>query len=158
MSALTKLSILLLLVAGGSCLFIVMAVIAPTQKIEKKSTYYQAIALYAHTRDIHQSQKLGKQIENIVIKRMDCYRFSPFERGSRCLGPYSSDLVALGRQQLQSAPDLGLFLEQIQLCPLVHAMCMGDIQEARNCISMEARCLDSVYDEYWRGSPFSQLY
>lgn len=132
-----------------------MAVFAPTMNVVQESTYAQMSRLATQVAKIHQSQKLGGDIENVIQERIACYSRSPFERGDRCLVPYITALVDLGRERIQSAPDLGSFLNVIRRCPIMYAVCMGD-GNLQNCVDVEARCIDGMYDEHWRGRPFSR--
>ena len=155
MSVLTRLSLASVVVFVSICIFWGMAVFAPTQSIVQESLYANIARLYVETQKIHQSRTVGKQIEGIVNRRVDCYLFSPFERVNRCVIGYTTELVSLGRQEIQSAPDLSGFLESVHVCPIMYAVCMGEIGDPVECISIEARCLDGMYDTYWRGQPFT---
>lgn len=143
-----------ILVLAGCALFFSLAAFAPKGQVEKADALRQVTELYQFTQDTGQSYKLGERLNHVVSERVACYGDSPLDRLANCNEKYIIDIVQLGRSAIVSAPDMGLFMEKVRACPIVYSACMGDIGKAEECIVLEARCIDGMYDAYWRGRPF----
>jgi hypothetical protein len=110
--------------------------------------------IYQNFKTIYPS-KISPIIKQIAKARIDCYASSPLNRlQGNCLTTYREDLLSLGRSEIDSAPDVGLFLYIISNCPIINSVCLGQGESQEECITMESLCLESVYDNFWRGKPF----
>lgn len=143
---------LLLLVACAT--FFSLASVAPKKPVEKIDALRQVTELYRFTNKTAQSYKLGSKLNTIVRERVTCYGSSPVDRLANCNEKYIVDIVRTGRDSIASAPDMGLFIENVRTCPIVYSVCMGESHNRDECIAFEARCIDGMYDEHWRGRPF----
>jgi hypothetical protein len=97
---------------------------------------------------------LADELKEIVSERINCVESNPTSRLEFfCLRDYRMSLMTLGKESINSAPNLGLFLSDIRDCPIVNSICLGQSGTIESCISLEALCLDNLLDMYWRGSP-----
>ena len=102
--------------------------------------------------------ELETELEALVKKRNDCYG-SHSELSSRlsdCRKHYLSDILALARQNIKSAPSLGKFMLCVRECPLTYSMCRGAESDEANpdveCSIKEVQCIEACLDLYWRGT------
>ncbi len=131
---------------------------SPGVKMEQKSIYARMRALYAFSATVPQSEKLGQRFEEISAARIRCYHTTPIGRLDICSKDYTYQILEAGRQEVDSAPDLGNFISQVSYCPIVHSICMGEKDDLNQCIKAESQCIDGMLDLYWRGKPFQSLY
>ena len=143
-----------LLLLATCATFFFLATFAPKSPVEKIDALTQVKELYSFTSRTAQSYKLGNKLNAIVRDRVSCYGNSPVDRLTNCNEKYIVDIVRTGRDSIVSAPDMGLFIENVRTCPIVYSVCMGDIHNQEECIVLEARCIDGMFDEHWRGRPF----
>ena len=154
MSITARLSLIPMLIALGCLLFWAAAVFSPTQKTPQDSAIAKVTALYDFTKGVSQSQKMGSRLEEIVHNRVSCYSSTPLQRNTICNVNYVEQIVAIGRRKILSAPDMGSFVDNVRFCPIAYSACMGERGNAGECVVMEARCIDGMYDAFWRGRPF----
>ncbi len=120
---------------------------------------------------------LSPRLIELAQKRVDCFGASPMERfNGACRSDYLNSILQVGREEIKSAPRLGDFLANVDNCPVMYSVCMGEKSEqdcrvidgenvceyaednVLNCAAMEARCIDKVLDTFWRGSPVDTYY
>ncbi len=120
---------------------------------------------------------LAPRLIELAQKRVECFGASPLERfKGGCRSDYLNAIMKVGREEIVSAPRLGDFLANVDNCPVMYSVCMGEKSEQNcrvtdgervcdyaddqvlNCAAMEARCIDGVLDLYWRGSPVDTSY
>ena len=101
---------------------------------------------------------LKDDLAEIINERQSCYsrNLKTFERVKECRKKYVRSIVALSRERIKSAPQLGDAILCFQSCPISHAICMGDSIDCENmdCVSSEARCIEYCLDTHWRGGAF----
>jgi hypothetical protein len=137
-----------------ACLiFLCMGLLTPVRTVTPPPTLEALANIYNEVVHTPESRKLGKRLTEIARERVECYAGSPLERGLSCNQRYITDIVYLGRKEIHSAPDMGHFLENVRLCPIAYAICMGEQEDGELCLITEARCIESIYDMFWRGSP-----
>ena len=119
--------------------------------------YEQMVKGYEMIQDVELSE-LEDELKAVATARNDCYgglsKIS--SRLKTCRKSYLSDILALARQNIKSAPDLGKFILCIQDCPLAYSMCQGEefneTDDDSECIVKEVQCIESCLDRYWRGA------
>ncbi len=106
------------------------------------------------------SFRAKKEFETIILDRIDCFEsnVSYRDRINICLHEYRGDITDVAREFIAGRPQLGLFIENVSLCPIMYNLCQGqkDLQEFETnnlCIRFERQCIDYMLDEYWRGLP-----
>ncbi len=157
---------------GILLIFIGLALMGPSQKTANQSVSMEQLSkVYEHVEKVHASS-LAPHLAEVVQRRVDCFGASPMERlDGVCHLNYLNAILEVGRTEVQSAPKVGDFLINVSLCPVVYSVCMGEKAEQNcrriegetvcgsapdngpKCAAMEARCIDSVLDAYWRGAP-----
>lgn len=136
--------------------FLIVSYFAPTKKTIKLKTRDFAIQLYEKSRDTKPSLKTKSQLFLVINERLDCYSGSPLARIDNCDRRYLESIVNVGREKIRTPPDLGLFIPAVKYCPIVYNICMGYKNNSSECVVEETQCIDSAFDEFWRGKPLSQ--
>lgn len=139
------------LVAAG----LLFALAIPFQKNSAWKFYEQMVTRYEMIQDVELSDLEG-DLKEVVAARNDCYlsfyRLPP--RLSICRKRYLTDILALARKEVKSAPELGKFMLCVRDCPLAYSMCRGtDINgtdAASECTKKELQCIELCLDLYWR--------
>ncbi len=149
-----------------------LALYGPSQNVTFEGASVEGLReTYESVEKVHPSS-LSPRLTELARKRADCFGASPMARfDGLCHSEYLRDILRVGREEIESAPRLGDFLVQVDSCPIVYSVCMGEksAQDCResegervceyaeenmsNCAAMEARCIDRILDIYWRGSP-----
>jgi hypothetical protein len=135
-------------------LFWLVAGLAPVKDAHTPPANASVVEIYQTAKNVPQSQKVGSLLDEVVKKRIACYTVSPLNRANACIPPYLRDIVAIGRQQLVSAPDMGAFMRNVRFCPISYSVCMGEKSDSAACVRTEAACVDFIFDNFWRGRPF----
>lgn len=128
--------------------------------IRKGSPYGSIKTFYQDVKKVKISDLDRPEIEKIIQKRINCYdkSFSYIDRISNCNINYISDIVEFSRKNIRSNPLLGNFVDKIVMCPVVYNVCQGSEDlENESCIDVENKCIESMMDQYWRGSNFANL-
>lgn len=123
--------------------------LAPPSNIERARQLYQKVNMTLP------SVVSAKKHEEIILERLECYAENSdyAKRIGLCNNQYAKDIVKQARESLTSRPEMGLFVKNIQLCPVVHNMCTGQTNNDRErCIVFERQCIDYMLDSYWRGA------
>ncbi|MDR0622459.1 MAG: hypothetical protein LBJ61_11390 [Deltaproteobacteria bacterium] len=101
---------------------------------------------------------LAKPLNDIVRKRVACYgTFAQNRLKGDCRKEYLLSLLSLGSVSIvESAPNIGSFLNSVGYCPIIYSICRGKGFDTVDCEIIEAKCLDDFFDQFWRGSPYNQ--
>lgn len=143
------------LLAAAIFLFVLMN---PFEKKYSAWDFYEDMVMgYEAIEEVELSELEG-ELKEVVKRRNDCYgnisNLSP--RLSICRKHYLSEILALARQNIKSAPDLGKFMLCVRECPLAYSMCAGtEIEEINinsECTIKEIQCIELCLDRYWRGT------
>ncbi|MCP4021584.1 MAG: hypothetical protein GY729_07065 [Desulfobacteraceae bacterium] len=113
---------------------------------------------YEEVKQTDLSNELHAKIFDIVQTRRDCFasQVTYDARNNTCRKEYTLSIFQLARENIKSAPMLGLFIRCIRECPIAGSLCTGE--EGTNedqCIDMEARCIEFCLDKYWRGGEYA---
>lgn len=113
-----------------------------------------AVRMYEGVKLVQPSRIAGEEYETIIRKRVLCYdrATTPLERKRPCNITYVDAIIRTARDNLKSAPLLGLFIHNVQYCPIVYSMCIGEHMDKDSCVTVERQCIDQTLDIYWRGS------
>lgn len=125
------------------------------QSVEHRSNIDIARELYERVNNTRPSVVSAKVHEEIIRERLECYaRNNDYARRIReCNNLYAKSIVKQARTVLTSRPDMGLFVKNINLCPVVHNMCIGQTEnDVEKCIVFERQCIDYTLDTFWRGA------
>jgi len=141
----------------GIFLFFGMIILRATdfKKIDHKSNIEVARELYEKVNKTLPSVVSAKENELVVRNRLECYaENNDYTRRIRtCNNAYSKALVKQARNTLTSRPDIGLFVKNVNLCPVMYNMCVGLTENDREkCITFERQCIDYTLDAFWRGA------
>lgn len=141
----------------GIVLFFGLIILRATdyKKIEHKTNIDFVRELYGKVNNTLPSVVSANENEAIIRDRLQCYaENNDYTRRIRmCNNFYAKALVNQARDTLTSRPDIGLFVANINLCPVMYNMCVG--QTANNkekCITFERQCVDYTLDTFWRGA------
>lgn len=96
-----------------------------------------------------------KENDVIIKQRLRCYaEYGEYEtRIRKCNNLYAKSIVAQAKSVIMPRPDLGNFVRNLSICPVMHSLCLGKTDnDKEKCIAFERQCIDYVLDEYWRGS------
>lgn len=161
---------------GTTLVFYILAFFAPVSRVDDSGlSLFTLRNIYADIEKVHPSH-LTPQLLKVVQQRVECYRATPTARlYGYCHSNYLEDIVSIGRAEIHSAPQLGKFLTSVKFCPIVYSICMGEEKTGQGCQSglqgvvecnvddydgddnicngMESRCIDAIFDRYWRGAP-----
>jgi len=90
-----------------------------------------------------------------IRDRLKCYeeKHEYLGRIQVCNNAYVKRIVALARASIRSRPNIGEFVLNVDMCPIVYNLCMGQThQDKERCILFERQCIDYTLDVFWRGS------
>ncbi|MDR0356577.1 MAG: hypothetical protein LBJ64_12710 [Deltaproteobacteria bacterium] len=164
------------LALGLISLFFLMALHGRTKDVtDQTASIPRLTSLYEGIENLHPSS-LSPELMEIVKRRTDCYGESPTSRlNGECNTRYLEDLIEVGRRNILSAPRIGYFLIDVKICPIMYSICMGERADLVcreiggemsctnspdndvRCTAVEAKCIDGVLDEHWRGAPLSPI-
>lgn len=125
------------------------------KEIEEKTNIEFAREIYDKVNNTLPSIVGAKNHEQIIRERLECYAIdSDYARRIRvCNNLYAKAIVKQARDALTSRPDMGKFVMNVNLCPVMYSMCMGIADNNKNrCITFERQCIDYNLDSYWRGA------
>lgn len=125
------------------------------KEIEEKTNIEFAREIYNKVNNTLPSIVSAKNHEQIIRERLECYAIdSDYARRIRvCNNLYAKAIVKQARDALTSRPDMGKFVMNVNLCPVMYSMCMGVADNNKNrCITFERQCIDYNLDSYWRGA------
>ncbi len=97
-----------------------------------------------------------KKHEEIIRRRLKCYEttFQYSERIEKCNLQYNNEIVNQARKAIISSPQIGLFVRNLVMCPIMYNLCSGKTNNNRErCIQFERQCIDYTLDKYWRDEP-----
>ncbi|MGE4552862.1 MAG: hypothetical protein AB7D57_07100 [Desulfovibrionaceae bacterium] len=136
---------------AGLMLFHGQTTIEPTDEF---SNIDRALSLYNRALEVKPSRMGAEGFTRIIRDRLDCYDAaeSPMDRSRLCNLAYVDGIIRNARAHVQAMPELGLFIERVQFCPMVYSMCIGGTRSPEDCITLERQCIDAALDYYWRGT------
>jgi len=114
-----------------------------------------ALESYALVGKIKPSRIGAEDFRKVIRARVQCYEqvTTPLERKKPCNITYVEAIIHAARKNIKSIPEMGLFVREVQYCPIMYNMCIGEMSSQDYCIDYERRCIDRTLDKYWRGSP-----
>ncbi|HWR03458.1 MAG TPA: hypothetical protein VN419_05515 [Humidesulfovibrio sp.] len=114
-----------------------------------------ALQSYALVERVKPSRIGAEDFRKVIRTRVQCYEqvTTPLERKKPCNISYVESIIHAARKNIKSVPDIGLFIRDVQYCPIVYNMCIGDMNSREYCIDFERRCVDRTLDKFWRGTP-----
>jgi hypothetical protein len=117
-----------------------------------------ALSMYNDIKQEESSRIGSEEFQRIIQERVLCYNnvTSPLQRNRPCNITYVDEIVRTARVNFQSAPQLGLFIREVQYCPIAYSMCVGENMDMETCITFERKCIDLSLDKYWRGFPLNE--
>lgn len=111
--------------------------------------------LYNNVRDTLPSEVNAAENTQAIQDRLKCYEEN-HDYGQRiqiCNNKYVKKLVQHARKGIQSRPNLGEFVLNVDMCPILYNLCMGQTEDDKErCILFERQCIDYTLDMFWRGS------
>lgn len=125
------------------------------ERVEPRSNIDVARELYARVNKTLPSVVNARENEKIIRDRLECYaEDNDYARRIRiCNNLYAKALVKQARETLTSRPDMGLFVSNIIMCPIMQNMCVGQTgNNMERCVTFERQCVDYMLDSYWRGA------
>lgn len=114
-----------------------------------------ALQSYSSVEKVKPSRVGAEDFRKVIRTRVQCYEqvTTPLERKKPCNIIYVESIIHAARKNIKSVPDIGLFIRDVQYCPIVYNMCIGDMNSREYCIEFERRCVDRTLDQFWRGTP-----
>lgn len=114
-----------------------------------------ALLGYAQVEKVKPSRIGAEDFRKVIRTRVQCYEqvTTPLERKKPCNIIYVESIIHAARKNIRSVPDIGLFIRDVQYCPIMYNMCIGDMNSQDYCIDFERRCVDRTLDKFWRGTP-----
>lgn len=125
------------------------------KEVEEKSNIEFARELYDKVNKTLPSVVSAKEHERIIRERLECYAIdSDYTRRIRvCNNLYAKAIVKQARDTLTSRPEMGKFVVNVNLCPVMQSMCIGITDnDVDRCVIFEKQCIDYNLDSYWRGA------
>ena len=111
--------------------------------------------LYNNVRDTMPSEVNAAENTQAIQNRLKCYEEN-HDYGQRiqiCNNKYVKSLVRHARKGIHSRPNLGEFVLNVDMCPILYNICMGQTEDDKErCILFERQCIDYTLDMFWRGS------
>jgi len=132
-----------------------MAVPAQARKLEQRTSIQEVRELYENVNRTRASEVNARENDAIIRQRLECYaEYADYTPRLRvCNNAYVKELVSQAREKVRSRPDLGWFVVNINLCPVMYNLCTGQTQNDRErCILFERQCVDYTLDRFWRGA------
>jgi len=114
-----------------------------------------ALQSYAMVEKVKPSRIGAEDFRKVIRTRVQCYEqvTTPLERKKPCNITYVESIIRAARKNIKSVPEIGLFVRDVQYCPIMYNMCIGDMNSPDYCIDYERRCIDRTLDKFWRGAP-----
>ena len=144
---------LALLLTALLCLYTERAVEA--KDLTGNSNIQLVRQLYNNVRDTMPSEVNAVENTQTIQNRLKCYEEN-HDYGQRiqiCNNKYVKSLVRLARKGIHSRPNLGEFVLNVDMCPILYNICMGQTEDDKErCILFERQCIDYTLDMFWRGS------
>ena len=111
--------------------------------------------LYSNVRETLPSEVNARENTQAIQNRLKCYEEN-HDYGQRiqiCNNKYVKRIVHYARKAVHSRPNLGEFVLNVNLCPILYNICMGQTEDDKDrCILFERQCIDYTLDMFWRGS------
>jgi hypothetical protein len=123
--------------------------------IENKTNIAQIRELYKKVNETLPSVVNSKEHDEIIHQRLECYAMYDDYRSriSNCNNAYVKTLVEQARTTIKSRPDMGLFVSNVSICPVMYNLCVGKTRnDVSKCVVFEKQCIDYTLDTYWRGA------
>lgn len=141
----------------GIVLFFGLLILRATdyKKIESKTNIDFVRELYEKVNNTLPSVVSANENEKIIQDRLQCYAENDDykQRIRMCNNFYAKRLVSQARSRLTSRPDIGFFIKNVNLCPVMYSMCVGQTaNDKERCVTFERQCVDYMLDEFWRGA------
>lgn len=113
-----------------------------------------ALQTYAQVEKVKPSRIGAEDFRKVIQTRVQCYEqvTTPLERKKPCNISYVEFIIHAARKNIRSAPEIGRFVREVQYCPIMYNMCIGDMNSKDYCVEFERRCIDKTLDKYWRGA------
>ena len=111
--------------------------------------------LYNMVRNTLPSEVNAEENTEAITSRLKCYEENHAfaQRIQICNNRYIKRIVYLARKGIRSRPDLGEFVLNVDMCPILYNLCMGQTENDKDrCILFERQCIDYTLDRFWRGS------
>ena len=144
---------LALLLTALLCLYTERAVEA--KDLTGNSNIQLVRQLYNNVRDTMPSEVNAVENTQAIQNRLKCYEEN-HDYGQRiqiCNNKYVKSLVRHARKGIHSRPSLGEFVLNVDMCPILYNICMGQTEDDKErCILFERQCIDYTLDMFWRGS------
>ena len=152
--AVWSITLLLLCLSAGDCAGTAQAW-PLSQKASPTPHIDAALQSYSMVEKVKPSRIGAEDFRKVIRTRVQCYEqvTTPLERKKPCNIIYVESIIHAARKNIKSVPDIGLFIRDVQYCPIVYNMCIGDMNSREYCIDFERRCVDRTLDKFWRGTP-----
>lgn len=131
------------------------ATTASAQDLKNKSNINLVRNLYHKVEKTNPSVVNAKENQETISARLQCYEthYEYSQRIQICNNSYIKNIVLLARKSIHSRPNLGEFVLNVALCPVINNLCMGQNENNREkCIQFERQCIDYTLDVFWRGA------
>jgi len=145
---------------GLACLIAVLLCLCQAQNtaagdLTSASNLQVVRDLYGKVRDTLPAEVNAQENTRAITDRLQCYA-QIHDYGQRiqiCNNRYVKRIVQLARKNIHSRPDLGEFVLNVGMCPILYNLCMGQTEnDKKRCILFERQCIDYTLDTFWRGS------
>ncbi|WP_374289823.1 hypothetical protein [Desulfovibrio desulfuricans] len=137
------------------CLILCTPLAAKAKDLTGNSNIQLVRDLYNNVRETLPSEINAAGNTQTIQNRLKCYEEN-HDYGQRiqiCNNKYVKGIVHLARKSIHSRPNLGEFVLNVDLCPILYNICMGQTQDDKErCILFERQCIDYTLDMFWRGS------
>jgi len=128
---------------------------APAADLTGRSNIGIVRDLYDRVRNTLPSEVNATENTEAIRNRLKCYeeKHEYLGRIQICNNAYVKRIVDLARRSVHSRPSIGEFVLNVDMCPIVYNLCMGQTERNRErCILFERQCIDYTLDVFWRGS------
>jgi hypothetical protein len=125
------------------------------KEVEQRTNIEFVRELYDKVNRTLPSVVSAKEHERIIRERLECYAVdTDYARRIReCNNVYAKAIVKQARNALTSRPDMGKFVLNLNMCPVMRNMCIGIAgNDSEQCITFERQCIDYTLDSFWRGA------
>ena len=140
------------------CIFLVIGAVLFWTKgyhsLDPKTNIEMVRELYDEVNNTLPSVVSSQKHTAIIRKRLECYEknYDYTKRIRTCNNAYVKALVEQARKDIQSHPDMGNFVKNVNICPVMYSMCVGQTgNNVDRCIVFEKQCIDHMLDKFWRG-------
>lgn len=141
------------LLTGVLCLG--LPAVATAKDLTGNSNIRAVRELYERVRNTMPSGVNAEGNAAAILERLKCYEENHgyTQRIQICNNAYVKQIVGLAREAIHSRPNIGEFVLNVDKCPIVYNLCMGQTEQDRErCVLFERRCIDYTLDVFWRGS------